>query len=450
MCPSSRQSEEPFQSDVDRPATPSLHKASPFNASPTAQTPEQATTRSSESSQEATEADRREARQLLSQQGAFRKTGWLLLRSTGPNLTNVLQNAGAKGLSVRQLYNFRFEREWLIHCFILLYKWSPDRGDRVRWNPERLAPMFTPAMEDDSGAASAEDIMFCNHTMDNASATQALIMSILNIPESGGRETEPFTYGETGVVQEFDIGHQLRLLKGFVKPMDPILRAAAVCSADVVRKAHNEAAKLQYGGHPELLDEDGKVRSTILSDELWMYSVYMPSRDHRHIFELESMTDEAKVVGVTNTEDGEEWARIAEYPIMQRISTFREHHTPFLLFAVTSEVKQAVLPRIPRKEKSNPDENPAESNHGSWNKEKEDGEIRDSDERDEARNEGVMSEEEEVDEEAVKEELRRTRAIHGYETFFVEMMKLMASRGDINAIIREDDAIHETTSEEDP
>lgn len=395
-------------------------------------TPDQA--RSSSTSQEATEADLREARQLLSEEGALRKTGWLLLRSTAPGLTDVLQYAGATGLSVRQLYQFSFDPSWLIHCFILLYKWAPDRGDSVRWNPERLAPMFATPVQDDSGAAGAEHIMFCGQTMDNASATQALIMALLNIPECGGGERiiHQELIGGEGVVAPFDIGEQLRILKAFMKPMDPVLRAAAMCSADVVRSAHNRAASKQLGGHPELLDEDGKVRSSLLAEELWMYSVFIPGKNNYYIYELQSMADEAKVADTCTPENGETWTSSIEHSISKKINTFREHHTPFLLFAVTSGIKAANLPRIPRKGrqaeaslqedvalKREQDSGSRSNFHG-----REDEDTGESDE--------------EYDEELAKEELARIRAVHNYDTFFVEMMKLMASKGHINSIIKGD------------
>lgn len=421
--------------------------------SPAPFTPDVTTTRSSESSQEATEADRRQARQILSAEGAHRKTGWLLLRSTGPNLTAVLHNAGATGLTVHQMYNFHILPEWRVHCFIMLYKWSPDRGEHFRWNPQFMPSKWAShsAMEDDSGRAASGDIMFCGQTLDNASATQALIMAILNIPDHGGGEHVSRRQVDDGewIGSPFDIGPRMRVLKEFMKPMDPVIRAAVLCSSTAVREAHNSAASRQIGGHPEVLDEDCKVRSTFLADELWMYSVFVPDRNRHYVYELEGMADEAKVVATCSMDDGESWAHIMRHPIHEKIEVFREHNTPFTLFAVTSELKPVGLPRIPRK--GRPSDWQTDSRDARTVYEKEDGEIdstnSDEDNMDDDEDDEVDSDEDE-EEKLTVDEVKRRQATHNYETFFVEMMKLMASRGDINSLIMQDEAGVETSSEE--
>eukprot|EP00178_Gracilaria_changii_P024896 TRINITY_DN754_c0_g1_i1.p1 TRINITY_DN754_c0_g1~~TRINITY_DN754_c0_g1_i1.p1 ORF type:complete len:435 (-),score=76.55 TRINITY_DN754_c0_g1_i1:2227-3531(-) len=427
--PSSRADDENGPSDNDSqspyPAKPSSSAATPLVATP-------GSTRSSESSREATEADRRVARQLLSQRGAMHKTGWLLLRTTGPNLTNVLCNTGATGLTVRQLYDFQLDRDWLLHAYILLYKWSPYRGRTSRWNPRNEAfARPSSSLEDDSANSGAENLLVCGHAMDNASATHALIMALLNIPESGGS-----TFHENGEVlreEPFDVGDDIRTLKSFLKPFDPVIRAASVCSSKIVRDAHNEAARTQFGGHPELLDEDGKVRSSLLAEELWMYSVYVPGKDSEYVYEIESMSDEPRVVescGSSFKNENQNWAASMRRPLLERISTFREHQTPFLLFAITSDVRHPFEPSKERKKKR--------KYMGQG--------MSYQDERD-----AYNDSDEETEEELAAEELKRIRAVHNYDTFFIEMLKLMASRGDILHIVRhEDDSMSsQATSEEE-
>ncbi|PXF46371.1 putative ubiquitin carboxyl-terminal hydrolase ubh-4 [Gracilariopsis chorda] len=423
--PPSRPDEENGQSDFES-QSPYPPKPSSSAATPLVTTPDG--TRSSESSREATEADRIEARQILSEQGAMRKTGWLLLRTNGPNLTNVLRNAGVKGLCVRQLYSLVEDREYLTQAYILLYKWSPYRGKSTRWNPRNEPIVNNTSMEDDSANAGAEDILVCGHAMDNASATHALMMALMNIPEieddtfltSNNSQEEFFS-------QSYDIGDDIRTLKSFLKPFDPVLRAASVCSSKVVRDAHNEAARHQFGGHPELLDEDGKVRSSLLAEELWMYSVYVPGKDKRYVYEIESMSDQARVIASCGTQhhdhrhvDG--WAPVMRRPLMERVATFREHQTPFLLFAVSSSVYQTM-----RRRKNHDPHSRSLIYKGQKKPSIPLRHFTDYDTDDE------------LQEQLSQEELTRTLAAHNYDTFFVEMMKLMASRGDIYKIIRRDD-----------
>ncbi|KAI0564746.1 Ubiquitin carboxyl-terminal hydrolase [Gracilaria domingensis] len=436
--PSSRADDENGASDLDSqspyPAKPSSSAATPLVATP-------GSTRSSESSREATEADRRVARQLLSQRGAMQKTGWLLLRTTAPNMTNVLHNAGATGFTVRQLYDFQLDREWFLHAYILLYKWSPYRGRTSRWNPRNdpFGKSSSPsAMEDDSANAGAENLLVCGHAMDNASATHALMMAIMNISESGGGKRHPFQ-PDRHIVEPFDIGDDVRALKCFLKPFDPVIRAASVCSSKIVRDAHNGAARAQFGGHPELLDEDGKVRSSLLAEELWMYSVYVPGSSNEYVYEIDSMCDEPRVVASRSTQhrnDHLAWATSMRRPLMERISTFREHQTPFLLFALTSDMRNSTQPPKERKTKRR---FPQSSMLGL--------------ERDLERDPYAESDDEaEEEEELAADELRRIRAVHNYDTFFIEMMKLMASRGDILHIVRHEEnylSSQETSEEEE-
>ncbi|CAN8062032.1 unnamed protein product [Agarophyton chilense] len=115
---------------------------------------------------------------------------------------------------------------------------------------------------------------------------------------------------------------------------------------------------------------------------------------------------------------------------MERISTFREHQTPFLLFAVTSDVR---APSAPPKERTKKRKYMNQSMMYS--------EGRDS----------YIESDDEAEEELTAEELKRIRAVHNYDSFFVEMMKLMGSRGDILHIVQHEENYlsSQATSEEE-
>lgn len=390
-------------------------------------------------------------RAALAESIVLQKTGWLVLRSTAKNLNNVLSNVGVTGLRAHQMYHSEIPPEWQVKCFILLYKWAPDRGDGLKWNPEKTPHTFArPAgpvvkVEDDSGrAGDMEEIMFCAQSMDNASATQAIVMSLMNLSEGGGGPaSEPFRLGE-----------ELALLKAYMKPMDPVLRTAAICSSEVVRNAHNKAAREQPGGHPDLLDEDRRLQNIILADELWMYTVVVPGEGNRWVYELLGLSDEPKVLGFCDPYIMDSWTTLAMDSIEEKVATLQEHNTPFLLFAITSDMKRSSLPRVPRKTRSSADD--IESSSGSEQVSSEDRKEDSSvDNRDSAGDIDSDKPEngDEVDEETIKEEVDRIRATHNYDTFFIEFMKLMASRGDLNALIREypeySDGLDETSEEVD-
>lgn len=344
------------------------------------------------------------------EEATMRKTGWLLLRTTGHNLSIVTEKAGANGLHVVQLYNKCIPSNVRPRAFLLLYKWSPDRGERIPWNAQytRNPDIQVDGSEDpevathsrgDSSHVVEQDVIFCEQTMDNASATQALVLALLNIPEHGGSNTDDnHGRGDTSstnssLYHNYDIGDRLRVLKTFLKPLDPTLRAAAVSSSDVIRQAHNSAAREQ-SFLPDLLDEDGKVRTALLAEELWMFSVFVPMRGNTAVYELEGMADGAHLLAQCSEM---EWVDVVTDAVTKRISMFRQHNIPFLLFALSEGQRS-----------------PA---HGATH-----------DPPDAVKQtEFCLSDEE------------RIVAMHGYEKFFIEMLKLMASRGDIGNLIRKQD-----------
>lgn len=359
------------------------------------------------------------------------KTGWLVLRSTAKSLNNVLRNLGVTGLRVHQIYNSEVHPEWRVKCFILLYKWAPERGDLLRWNPEALSrPCVNNqrrTLEDDSGIVQDNDqVLFSCQSMDNASATQALVMAVLNITDD--------QFENDNDTIRFSLGDDLSRLKAYVQPMDPIVRSAAISSSLAVRNAHNKAAREQPGGHPDLLDEDGKLQSIALADEFWMYTVYIPGFRGACLHQLHGIADEPETLFL---DDKESWASAALHAIQKKVVTLQDHNTPFFAFAVTSDSKRQNLTRPPRKMKmagSDGDETESSSDRDSSQRDGSSAENRNSSQDVDSDRQDTMDE---PDQEAVKDEVERIRATHNYDTFIIEMMKLMASRGDLNGLIRD-------------
>lgn len=405
------------------------------------------------------------------EEAALKKTGWLLLASTSRNMTNVLKQVGVTGLKVRQMFSLEHPINPNVLSLILLYKWTPDHGDRMKWNSER---MFNPDaqpggedsnalvsfMEDDSSRVRRHDVLFCRQTMDNASATQALTLALLNIAERGSFQSSTSkpancqpakssmmptatTSDSNDDHLKFDVGEKIKLLKAFVRPMDPILRAAAINSSQYIREAHNNAAREQVQTFPNLLDEDNKIRTSMLADELWMYSVFVPARGKSMLYEMEGMSDGAKVLAHCSPSDPCEWITSAYDNISDRVSLFRQHSIPFLLFNLGPSSSSEDAPHLPRKNSkhnlsSSSSARGNDSNSSDMRRKRHRSTGRDTDD------DGDNDEYEYDDEHPssiVEEEQERVCALHNYEPFFVEMLKLMASRGDINQIIR---------SQEDP
>lgn len=448
-------------------------------ATPTQGSPVVNSTQSSSSLDEPDSQARERARES-SEAAALKKTGWLLLRSSARNLTNVLKHAGATGLRVLQLYNFTVPSDSRPLAFFLMYKWAPDRGDRVTWNPERMRNPDTQVghnghqgmasfVEDDSSSVQQQDVLFCGQTMDNATTTQALILALLNISETG--DIQPPDSADSNAIDStspptvettYNVGDSLRVLKTFIRPMDPVLRAAAICSSTAVREAHNNAAHEQLDGHPDLLDEDAKVRTSLLAEELWMYSAYVPTHNGSVVYEMEGMGDGARVLAHCSPSNPDQWVDTVFDSLKERVDVFRQHNVQFLLFALSTDNRTSSnsdVPQIPQK--GNParmdsGEEPVRSTSGGRRKREDDGDDDSNDDESNDSNDSNDDEDDtdddsndEYDEETMTEEVERISATHNYEMFFVEMLKLMASRGDINSLIRGQDASRDTRNMHD-
>lgn len=125
---------------------------------------------------------------------SLEQTGWSTLATSADNMNAVLKNAGVSGISVKRLFNHPGKTDSAngIHAIILFYKWRPDKGNRMGWNPSKTPSMFAEApvrkgVEDDSGHPG-DRIMFFNQTVTNASSTQALMVSVLNVAEKAGHQ----------------------------------------------------------------------------------------------------------------------------------------------------------------------------------------------------------------------------------------------------------------------
>lgn len=241
-----------------------------------------------------------------------------------------------------------------------------------KWEPMRDLK-WNPAQLAGGKAGDSAGVLFAMQQMDNASATHALTLAALN------------------VAKEDELGEDMMRLREYVRPLDSVLRGMAMAGAKCVRDAHNKAAREQKGGLDEVGDE-GLV-GTQLVDEFWMWMVYIPGGDGNWVFELGGLADEARVLGYCDRFMSEDWTTLAMDAVVERVEGLKEYGTKYLVFAIGTEEE----------------------------KEEEEGTETESSE------EGGAERTEEVE---------RERMLHNYDTFLVEFMKLLASRGDLNELIR--------------
>lgn len=74
-------------------------------------------------------------------------------------------------------------------------------------------------------------------------------------------------------------------------PTTSLITFPQIYSSKVVRDAHNDSKRAQMYDHANLLDEDGKVHTWVLAENLFIYSLFLPSVRKRFAYGLERMGD---------------------------------------------------------------------------------------------------------------------------------------------------------------
>jgi hypothetical protein len=353
--------------------------------------------------------------------------GWARLELSGRGLTGMLDAAGVRGVRVERWYNFPpASSEGRIRALVMLYKWGVDRGDSFKWNPSHTFPSRC----EESSGGGPNDIMHINQIINSASATQAIVSALLNISES------------KGLIDDFDLGEELSMLRSFARPMPPYVRGPTICTSKAVRSAH-AAAAAKFSA-PSIADVPPEMRA---SEDFWMYTIFMPGSSGRWVYEMNGCADEACVLGAAETDPGSgralnSWVDLALEPMTRRIEECRKHRVRFQLFSLHDNAYA--------------DEYGAVDEEGQAVGEGEDADgARSGGAHSAANGDGPSSSNDEdrgVSMESLIRrlkrrmsqipELERLVATHNYDVFLIEMMKLMASRADLNKCIGQADAMN--------
>lgn len=358
--------------------------------------------------------------------------GWARLAPSGESLSMFVRSLGVKGLRMDQWYNVDVPEamDGCVYGLIFLYKWRVDRGKDYK----RKASVPTYFASSDSSGSDPNDVMFLNQFVNSGSATQGVVTALLNLPL------------ESGLSAGVELGAKLSELREFCHPLTPVVRSAAVSSSACVHEAHNTAAANQ-----SLFSDRRSCSDANASEEFWMYTVYIPGRTRRWVYELDGCANDFTLIGRVDSVDTADvdsqnrWVGVVTEPLEQRVKELRQHRVPFQLYALVDDVPL----RASKAGEAGEDEigaskdlraSPGQNGFDM----KRDVSAFASKHAGEARHrfgsyvpvpsQSPPSTNRQQTATLYSEE-EHTVASHDYENFFVEMLKLMASKGQLNDLM---------------
>jgi Ubiquitin carboxyl-terminal hydrolase, family 1 len=356
--------------------------------------------------------------------------GWARLQPTGPAMTAMLHALGVRGLRAEQCYDMPLAvaKRGMVCGLVMLYKWQPDRGDKVKWNTSH-------AIENDTNASMHERIKMTNQLVNSGAVTQAFIAAMLNMDAT-------LLNVKRNCGDSIDLGSCLSILAAYTAPMTPLVRGAAICSSQKIRDAHNIAAALHRPSatRPDIPPE------TELANWIWTFGLYLKDWNPTapdNAFYLDGCASDPVYLN-KNAEDRSDpspfyashfnsWLDHTTEHLNEQIKTLRSHRVPFELYAIVEDplpeddaLKHSVangnFGRVKRGKGS--------ANGGSVGS----GDGFDVYGKERNGNANLIAKRRKKE---TSPERERAVATHNYETFVVEMMKLMASRGDLNVIVEQ-------------
>lgn len=364
--------------------------------------------------------------------------GWANLSPSSESLSTFVRSLGVEGIRVDQWFNVDVPEatNGCVYGLIFFYRWRVDRGT----GQKRGAPHGEPFSSAETSGGDARDVMFVNQFVNCRSASQGVVTALLNLPN------------DESLSSNITLGPKLTELLSFCRPLTPAVRAAAVCSSASVHEAHNYAAKR----HPSPPVRRGTSDASV-SDDFWMYTVYTPGKSRQWVYELDARAKDRKLLGhvgssVTSEEDNvNDWVGVVTESLEKRVSELRKHRVPFQLYALVEDIPcRSYLLNDIEKEKQTSAVNSGPSASVSPKDTSEVTHRTDGDTR--AYEDGGDSDAHATGKDGPTwKERRRTSSkaressgisqeeylvvSHDYEMFFIEMLKLLGSKGELIQLV---------------
>lgn len=299
---------------------------------------------------------------------------WCLIESDPGVFTELIRGFGCTGIQVEELWCL--DEETLaalkpVHGLIFLFKWKAgEEPDGSIVRDNRL-----------------DEIFFAKQVINNACATQAILSILLNTSH-----------------EDVNLGETLTSFRDFSKQFDPALKGLSISNSDPIKKVHNSFARQQMFEFDNSMKEEDK--------DSFHFVAYMPINGR--LYELDGL--KPGPVDLGSTED--DWLRVCQPIIQRRIQKYSSEEIHFNLMAVVSDRKMVYTKQREEYLKNKSGLKDGDANLTSINNK-----IAEVD--------NLIAREEEKRRTFKVENIRRQ---HNYLPFIVELLKILARKGELNEI----------------